>query len=199
MRKLRERWRVALVVLASLPIVAIACRERPPEPAPSEYTPTATIKDLMLSLVDPSADVVWNAVSSVSTASGLEENVPRSDEEWALVRQAAIRLVEAPNLLVVPGRHVARPGEKSIAPGIELEPPEIEALINRDRPAFAARAKALHDVALEALQAIDARDTEKLLEVGGRIEQSCENCHMQYWYPGQKIPDLPPDLQPYGK
>jgi hypothetical protein len=178
----------------------MACRERPAaEPAAPEYMPTATIKDLMKSMIDPSADVVWNSVTSVSTAKGLEENAPKTPEEWELVRQAAIRLIEAPNLLVMPGRHVARPGEKSEAPGVELEPSQMEELINKDRASFQARAKALHDVGLEALQAVEARDAARIVEAGDHMEMACENCHMNYWYPNQKIPDLPRDMKPYGR
>lgn len=163
-----------------------ACRARP-EPQ-SEYAPTATVKDLMLSLVDPSADVVWEAVAAQSGPSGLEERAPRNDEEWATVRYGAVRLAEASNLLMIPGRHVTRPGEKSEAPGVELEGPEIEALIDKDRQAWIGRAKALHAVSLEALEAIDAKDAQKLFDVGGRIEEACENCHSHYWYPNQQLP-----------
>jgi hypothetical protein len=174
-------------------LFAIACRgpqpeAGPPESGQPEYTPTATIKDLMLSLVDPSADVVWEAVTTVVTASGAEEKVPRTDEDWINARRGAIRLAEATNLLMMPGRHVARPGEKSETPGIELEPEEMEVLINKDRAAWNARAKALHDATLAALQAIDAKDAPKLFELGEQIERACESCHTQYWYPNQVLP-----------
>ena len=28
------------------------------------------------------------------------------------------------------------------------------------------------------------------LAIGEHIERACENCHSQYWYPNEKIPDL---------
>src|SRR5688572_2310667 len=79
-----------------------ACRSQRQEPAQPEYTPTATIKDIMDSITDPSADVVWNSVQTVVTASGIEETAPRTDEEWVNVRRGAIRLAEAANLLMMP-------------------------------------------------------------------------------------------------
>ena len=66
----------------------------------------------------------------------------------------------AANLLMVPGRHVARPHEKSETPGVELEPSEMEALINKDIPAWRMRAKALHEAGLAALRAIDNKDAQ---------------------------------------
>jgi hypothetical protein len=64
----------------------------------------------------------------------------------------------------------------------------MEALINKDIPAFHMRANALHEAALAALKAIDAKERPKLFEVGEQIDQACENCHKQYWYPNEKIP-----------
>jgi hypothetical protein len=89
---------------------------------------------------------------------------------------------------MVPGRHVARPGETSEAPGVELEPWEMEALINKDLVAWRTRAHGLHEAGLAALDAIDAKDADRLFEVGEQIERACEGCHSQYWYPNEKIP-----------
>src|SRR5262245_7929844 len=170
-----------------------------PAVAPPEYTPTATIKDIMQSVVDPNADVVWLAVTTVQSSKGTEEIAPKTDEDWTKVRHGAIALVEASNLLIVPGRHVARPGEKSETPGVELEPSEMEALINKDIPAFHMRANALHEAALAALQAIDNKDAQKLFDVGEQIDQACENCHKQYWYPNEKIPPVPGETAEKGQ
>ena len=186
----------AVVLLTSLVLIS-AC-QKPAEttaaaPAlpPPEYVPTATVKDLMQSVVDPSADVVWLAVTTVQSQKGTVETKPKNDEEWAKVRHGAIALMEASNLLMVPGRHVARPGEKSETPGVELEPSEMEALINTDLAAWRKRAHGLHEAGVAALQAIDAKDADKLFEVGEQIERACESCHSQYWYPNEKIPPVP--------
>ena len=47
---------------------------------------------------------------------------------------------------------------------------------------------ALHAAGVAALQAIDARDADRLFDVGERIELACESCHSQYWYPNQVLP-----------
>ena len=150
-----------------------------------------TIKDLMLNVVDTNADVVWLSVTTVASDKGLVETRPTNDAEWTRVRQGAIMLAEAANLLMVPGRHVARPGEKSETPGVELEPSEMEELINKDRPAFYEHAKALYNAAMLAADAAAKKDADKVFEVGETIEVACENCHKTYWYPNEKIPELP--------
>jgi hypothetical protein len=196
----RTRWLLssgAVLFLLAL-VVTSACQtqsqpqnQAPPPPPQPEYTPTATIKDLMDAVVDPNADVVWLAVTTVQSSKGTVESFPKTDEEWAKVRRGAIALAEAGNLLMVPGRHVARAGEKSSTPGVELEPEEMEVLITKDLTAWHKRAKALHEAGVAALQAVDAKDAPKLFEVGETIERACENCHSQYWYPNEKIPPVP--------
>jgi hypothetical protein len=179
-------------------IVLAACQSRQAEPEPQasqadapSYQPTATIKDLMLSVVDPAADVVWLSVTTVVSDKGLVETRPISDEDWTRVRHGAITLVEATNLLLMPGRRVARPGEKSETPGVELEPEEMDVLIAKDRPGWNMRVKALHDAAEAALRAVESHDADKVFELGEQIENACEGCHRQYWYPNEKVPELP--------
>jgi cytochrome c556 len=91
----------------------------------------------------------------------------------------------------MPGRKVALPHEKSDTPGVELEPAEMQVLIDKDRAAFNGRAKALHEAGMAAVAAADAKDPQKLFEVGEQIERACETCHMAYWYPNEKIPTVP--------
>ena len=68
-----------------------AAQASAPAPVPPEYQPTATIKDIMLSIVDPNADVVWLSVTTVQSAKGTVDTAPKNDEEWKKVRQGASR------------------------------------------------------------------------------------------------------------
>jgi len=137
----------------------------------------------MDSMVDPSADVLWESVASYVTAKGVEEHAPKTDEEWQEVRRKAVTLTEATNLLLIPGRHVGKPGEKADDPKIELAPEQIEATINQDRAAWMSLAHNLHDSVAPVLGAIDKRDVQELLNAGSAIDEACEKCHMKYWYP----------------
>ncbi len=178
-----RRYAVSLVLIAG---VLSGCKgQQPPKtetaPAP-EFRVDATIKDIMDSMVDPSADYIWDAVASTVTAKGVVEKYPRTDEEWKELRRRAIQVMEASNLLLMPGRRVARPGEKG-DPRIELPPERIEALISEDRAAFAKMAHDLYDSVVPALKAIDGKNKDALLDAGDAIDRACENCHMKYWYP----------------
>src|SRR5262245_22880282 len=80
----------------------------------TEYRTTATVKDIMDSVVDPGADFIWDSVETVVSAKGVEEKAPHTDEEWKEVRRHAVMLLEATNLLQIPGRHVAKADRKSV-------------------------------------------------------------------------------------
>src|SRR5512147_2934186 len=99
-------------------LVVAACSAPAPAPAPPAkkeppFRTTAMIKDIMDSMVDPSADYLWESVATIVTKKGVEERRPRTPEDWKQVRRRAVALVEATNLLIMDGRLVARPGEQS--------------------------------------------------------------------------------------
>jgi hypothetical protein len=143
----------------------------------------ATIKDIMDSMVEPSADFIFDSVAEIADEHGISQKAPQTDEEWKEVRRRAVQLLEAPNLLTMPGRKVARPGERSENPEVELQPQQIQTILDRDPTLFRTRARALQDAAFAALQAIDAKDPKALFNAATTLDKACESCHLQYWYP----------------
>ena len=138
----------------------------------------------MLSVVDPAADAIWESVATIVTPGHVEERRPSTDEEWDALRHEAVRLVEATNLILVPGRDVARPGFRSENPGIELEPAEVQALIDDDPATWNQLVDDYYRVAMTMLSAIEERDADRLFDEGGPLDVTCERCHQRYWYPG---------------
>jgi cytochrome c556 len=155
-------------------------------PDKNGFIPQFSIEEIMEAIVMPAAQAVWDAVAVDVTEKGTIEKKPETDEDWEKLRWQAITLVEATNLLVVPGRTAAHPGAKSENPGAELEPEQIQALLEKQWPSFVAHAHVLHEAAMGALRAVDARSIDGISEAGGTIDEACESCHLQFWYPNQK-------------
>jgi hypothetical protein len=195
------RWQVALALCAAVlgsaasSSLVTAQQEagKPPAAgaAANDRQVFLSVRELMESIIDPSADTLWNAVGTVVDNEGIHEMFPKTQEEWQEPRRAAVRIIEGSNLLIMSGREAAPPGARSEAPGAELEPPQITALIKEKRTSFDAFARALQGVGMEALGAIDAKDTSLLLEVGARMESVCEGCHQTFWYPQEKVGSTP--------
>jgi hypothetical protein len=175
--------RIHWTVIAAL-CAAAGCGQ--PAPRTPELATTASIKDVMDAMIDPSADYLFETIVEIVDEKGIIDKTPKTDAEWKEVRRRALLLAEAPNLLVMPGRPVARPGEKAEYPEVELHPEQIQKLIDGDRDAWVRRARRLQDAATLALKAIDARDKKELFSKLTDVDKACESCHLYYWYPNDK-------------
>lgn len=179
-------------------IAALLVTQRPvPVPAPAVVapvqTPIATVREVMSGIVDPTSSVLFNAVAESVGDGGPIETAPKNDEEWAVVANNALSLAEAGNLLKVAGRHVAATADldKRGDDPAALLPREIEAKIAADPAAWGKYVDGLTAVSVEAWKMAKAHDKDGLFKVGGEIDGACESCHLKYWYPNQKIPDVP--------
>ena len=159
---------------------------KPAAPAP-EYKPTFPIEEVMGHIIMPNADKLWGSVATTVSAKGVEEIVPKTDEDWETVRNYSVTIAEGSNLLLIPGRRVAAPGKKE-ADKSELSPDQIEAKIQADPAMWYSHVAKLHDVAMESIAAIDKKDSDALLEAGDHLDKACEECHLVYWYPNEKAP-----------
>jgi hypothetical protein len=162
-------------------------------PAVSPLKPIAGIQDVMASMIDPAADFLWESVSTTVTRNATVEKRPRTDAEWAEVRRQAIILTEGANLIMMDGRRVVKEGsrlEDHGTPG-NLTAEESEKAIAANRASFIAFAQALRDVGVSMLAAADARNPQGITDAGDTLDQVCEGCHLEFWYPGQKIPLFP--------
>ena len=154
---------------------------KPSQPAP-DYKATFPIEEVMGHIIMPNADLLWGSVATTVTAKGVEETVPKTDEDWERVRNYAVTLVEGSNLLLIPGRRVAEEGKKK-ADASELSPEEIEAKIKGDPAMWTSHVAKLREVAMESVAAIDKKSPDGLVEAGDHLDKACEGCHLVYWYP----------------
>lgn len=183
----------ALLLLAAA-LVTQSCNRAPAEaPAPatpaaapgSDMTAVVSVRELMTNLIDPLSDNVFDAVGYDVTSKGVVETKPTTDEDWAKVRQGAIALAEGSNLLKIP--RMAAPAHDYVAknPG-ELPPAEIDAAIEKNRGAWNAYATALRIEAVKVMEIVDKKDVNGVLQAGSSIDKACENCHLAFWYPGDR-------------
>ncbi|MGH9786674.1 MAG: hypothetical protein ACRD88_21100 [Terriglobia bacterium] len=123
------------------------CAGTPPQQAaaPPAFKPVGTTLQVMQAMIIPAADAVW--------AVGAE--APKNDEEWAKVRNNALMLAEAGNLLMI--------GDRA-----------------KDQDAWMQMSLALVDAGTAAFQAAEAKNAEGVMMAGDAIYNSCEGCHMKY-------------------
>jgi hypothetical protein len=188
MRTGRGRLLTCGVVSALLSTQCAPRPDPPPEQPASDLQPILSVKELMEDIVDPVADGVFDAVAVDVGPKGLVETKPTSEEDWIKIKRAAATLAESSNLLKMP-RRMAPAGDPSHdlqRGGPELTPAEIEAKVAKDRGRWNMQADALRDEALKVIALVQAKDSDGLFEAGSNIDRACENCHLEFWYPGDK-------------
>lgn len=141
--------RVAIAIAGGA-VWTVGCQAATPP-----FKPVADTKLLMQSVIDPSADVVWESVKTIVTLAGTEEIRPRTDSDWMTVRNSAITLAESGNLLMMVPRA-------------------------KDGGEWMTRARELIDASQAAVRAAEARDAERLFSIGGDIYDACSHCHARY-------------------
>jgi hypothetical protein len=115
-----------------------------------------TVLQLMVTEVQPTAEIYWDSVQFVSDETGDHDIFPKTDAEWQRTRDAATKLAQIGELLKTPD-HAEGRGQN----WIEL-------------------ANGLVEVSKLAAQAAEQRSTDKVLEVGGTLYNVCTACHQAY-------------------
>lgn len=147
-----------------------------------------SVKELMRDMLDPASDNIFDAVKVVSTRQGTVERIPKTDEDWNRIRIGAVTLVEGVSLLKI-RRPFAPDGDQNNSTGpdaTELSPAQITAKLEADPVLWNAKIEALRNVGLEVLEIVKQRKVDELWDAGGNLDQACEACHSEYWYPGDK-------------
>ncbi|HWW79615.1 MAG TPA: DUF6644 family protein [Steroidobacteraceae bacterium] len=157
--------------------------------APADSAPDVSnmsIRTIMAAMVDPSGDFLFESIADVADEHGITHKAPRTEQEWATERHHLQVLIDAQQLLVVPGRRAAEPGDRSSNPAIENEPEEVQRLLDTQHADFVQRADRLRQAATAGMKAADAQDTKALFTAITAIDKACESCHLHYWYPKDK-------------
>jgi hypothetical protein len=181
-----------LIVLGAL---TLSCSSPKPAPTPArspelwgDMKPVVSVKELMHDLIDPLSDNIFEAVKYDVDSKGTIETQPRTDEDWDKVRVGAVAMAEGVYLLKV-RRPFTPPGDNNNSAGPdfwELSPDQITAKVAADPVLWDAKIEALRNVGLEVLEIVKKKDVKALFEAGEDLDQACENCHIEYWYPSEK-------------
>ena len=148
-----------------------------------DFTHDITVSEVMSAIIMPASNVLWEAAYPESTPEGEVIKGPADEAAWLKVREAAISLAASTNLLLIPDLPVKDPALITETPAGELNPAAMAALIKSQSVAWAAHASVLHATAMQALDAIDQRDLDKLYDITGGLDGPCTGCHQQFWYP----------------
>jgi hypothetical protein len=187
---------VAGTALFACSILTSTCSApKPAAPAPpaaqqlwGDMKPVVSVKELMRDMIDPASDYIFDAIATVDSKTGSVETAPKTEADWDRIRTGGVMLAEGVYLLKVP-RPFAPPGDENNSTGAdawELSPAQIKAKLEHDPVLWNAKIEALRNVGLQVLDIVKRRDTKELWDAAENLDEACETCHLEYWYPGQK-------------
>jgi hypothetical protein len=168
--------------------VAPAAQPEPRQVLWGDMKPVVSVKELMRDLIDPASDYVFDAVGTVIDKKRRVERIPKTDADWDRIRMGAVTLAEGVYLLKIP-RPFAPPGDENNSTGPEpeeLSPAQIKAKLEKDPVLWNAKIEALRNVGLEVLEIVKRRNVDELWDASDNLDAACENCHLEFWYPGEK-------------
>jgi len=153
-----------------------------------DMKPVVSVKELMRDMIDPASDYVFDSVGTIITKGRRVEVTPKTDADWDKIRIGAVMMAEGAYLLKVP-RPFAPPGDENNSTGPEpeeLSPAQIKAKLERDPVLWNAKIEALRNVGLEVMDIVRRRDATELWDACDNLDQACESCHLEFWYPGER-------------
>jgi hypothetical protein len=165
-----------------------ACNQQKPAPkaqqaaAAPKYNTSLPTDELMAHVVDPASFIYWNGAGTEETAKGTRSLAPTTDQGWENLESAAATLIEAGNMLQLPGRPKAHVGD----------------------PDWNAYAQQLTNLAIPAKAAAEKHDDKGVYKYGAQIYEVCTACHEEYviqpqlkanGHPPGSLPDWPADIK----
>jgi hypothetical protein len=149
------------ITVAACAALLCACSQQKPKPAAqpaaqAKFNYDLPMAEMMGHVVDPAAWTYWRGSGTEVTAKGERDLSPTTEEGWTELENGAATLVEAGNLLQLPGR--AR-----------------EPLADWNKYAQQLTAKGL-----EAKDAAEKHDKDGVYKKGAEVYEVCTACHEQF-------------------
>ena len=113
--------------------------------APTTYEPIGTMSQLMVDIIYPTSDALFY----------VDQNPPKNDHDWNVLRGQALMLAESGNLLMMPGRA-------------------------RDQENWIRFSRRMTDLANTAYKAAQAKDMSAIQALNNPLSEVCIGCHYQY-------------------
>ena len=151
----------AALFVSGIAFIIAAARQAPAAAPAKPAKPSialrrvADVKQIMSAITLPTVDVLYKSVSSVTTAAGVVETEPRTDEDWARIAANAAALAESGNLLLADGRRL-------------------------DDDDWVKMTRDMISAAEGALKAAREKNKDALLDAGSVINDTCDSCHAKY-------------------
>lgn len=145
-----------ILVLTACAALLTACSPGGPKAGDAKFNSDLPMTEFMGHVVDPAAFLYWDNSGSEVTEAGERERYPTTDEGWDVLVTGASTLVEAGNMMQLPGR------------------------VREPVADWNKYAQMLSERAMIARAAAEKHDKKAVFDEGGRLYEVCVACHEQF-------------------
>ncbi|HSG35151.1 MAG TPA: hypothetical protein VLA37_11485 [Sphingomonadaceae bacterium] len=149
----------------------------------------ANIRQIMQQGINASTMEVWDVGNNAMNEEGGIDPEQMTPESWARLETAAEGLkASALEMYNAEAFLAASPEDmpEQDAPGV-VSMEDVQRFIDADHDAFRAAAKGLADHSDLLIAAARNRDASAAGDLVAQLDQVCEVCHAQFWYPEQNV------------
>ncbi|HTM96521.1 MAG TPA: cytochrome c [Croceibacterium sp.] len=152
-------------------------------------TPPVTVHEVMLNTVDKHADQLWDMTNAAIGDEGGIDPAKMDDKRWDEIARLAGEVEGGARQLA------ALEHPRAVKPGVKIADEDVpygdsgasvQANLDKNPELFREYASTLaahmHDMA----QAARKHDAAAVGPMVDQLDQVCESCHLDYWYPSQK-------------
>ena len=173
----------SVYLLAGAVLFATAHAANPPAPG--------NLHALMKDVVAPQTQIVWDMGNQALNDQGNPDASKLKPADWAKIAAAAGKVKQA-SLTLAQAEHAiaAAPGQKIDGEGNPdaFGAKDVQKVLDANPKLFRAFAQQLAVSMDEVITSTQKKNATQLADVSGRLDQVCEQCHLQFWYPNQKAP-----------
>ncbi len=132
------------------------------EQAQPEFKSVVPINDVMVSIIDHNAHIIWNAAGDRSPGKRTASKyTPKNDQDWHYLEHAATALAASGNMILIAG------------------PPKDDQEWVKN-PEWRKFAQDVTNAGAKAVAAVEHRNLEELGTAGDDLVVTCEACHKKF-------------------
>ncbi len=176
---------IKLVAFAALALTITGCSKAPS----GDDAAPLTLHEIMKDKIDANADKLWDVSNTAIAQDAGLDPTKMDDQKWAeIARLAGEVKAGAKQLAALNPAVVVKPGVKILDEGLPGgdTAAKVQGHVDKDPEGLRDMANTLAAHMDELVSAAKAKDAAKAGPLVDQLDQVCESCHLEFWYPQQR-------------
>jgi hypothetical protein len=168
------------ILVTAIGVFAVSACKQEAEAAPLDVRAT------MQGEVNPAMTAIWDVGNNALDDNGGLDASLLDDAKWTTVAENADKLAAAGKAIAEADGFVAAAADNSTVGEGEITMAAVQGHIDGNPDGLKQMGAAFADTGTRLAAAARAKDAKTAGDLISGMDQVCEDCHLEYWYPEQK-------------